>query len=158
VQFVWRSLARLGVREEQLADATQDVFVVVHRRLADFEQRSSLKTWIFGIALRVASTVRRSHRRVVEPLSEDLVDQRAEAPFEAAVRSEAVGLLYRALGELTDDQRAMFILVELEQMSVPEAAAAVNANLHTATSRLKTARRRFDEAVQRRRGQGESHE
>ena len=62
--FVWRSLGRLGVPPEGIEDAAQDVFLVVHRRLADFEGRSSLTTWLYGIALRVARDHRRRQRRI----------------------------------------------------------------------------------------------
>src|SRR5262245_65871367 len=58
-RFVWRSLRRLGVRESDVADAVQDVFVVVHRRLGDFEGRSKVTTWLYGICYRVAKDRRR---------------------------------------------------------------------------------------------------
>ncbi len=61
--FVWRNLRRLGVRESHLDDASQEVWVVVHRRLPSFEGRSSLRTWLVGIAVRVASDHRRWRRR-----------------------------------------------------------------------------------------------
>lgn len=154
--FVWRSLRRMGVPEAHLGDATQDVFVVVHRGLAAFEGRSSLDTWLFGIVLRVASQWRRSaKRRPTEPLSETLTDERAGTPFELTARSEATSTLHRLLDELTPEQRAVFVLVELEQMSVPEAAEAVGANLHTVTSRLKTARRKFEAGLRRHRARTE---
>src|SRR5262245_17651468 len=57
--FVWRLLRRLGVREADVADMCQEVFVVVHRRLVDFDSSSSLRTWIYGICLRTASQYRR---------------------------------------------------------------------------------------------------
>jgi RNA polymerase sigma-70 factor (ECF subfamily) len=151
-RFVWRSLARLGVPEEQIADGLQDVFVVVHRRLSSFEGRSSIRTWLFGITLRVASDLaRRARRHPSEPLVESLADTRGEAPFDSAARSEAVSTLHRILDELSPEQRATFILIELEQMSVPEAAVALEANIHTVTSRLKVARQRFEAALRRHR-------
>src|SRR5882672_3249734 len=61
--FVWRNLRRLGIGEEAADDALQDVFLVVHRRLPEFESRSSIKTWLFGIVLRVAQTHLRTVRR-----------------------------------------------------------------------------------------------
>jgi RNA polymerase sigma-70 factor, ECF subfamily len=148
--FAWRSLRRLGVAREHVADATQDVFVVVLRKLDAFEQRSSLKTWLFGIALRVARDyTRRARRRPSEPLPPGLASDSPEQPFEQVAQSEAVALLYRLLEELSEDQRAVFVLVELEQFTVKEAAAAVQANLHTVTSRLKTARQKFEAALRR---------
>jgi RNA polymerase sigma-70 factor (ECF subfamily) len=148
-EFVWRSLRRLGVVEAHLADATQDVFVVVHRGLERFEARSELRTWLFGIVLRVASEWRKkTRRRATEPLP-DAIEAPERTPFEQAVRSEATELLHRLLDRLSSDQRAVFVLVEMEGFSLPEAAAALGANLHTATSRLKTARRKFEADVRR---------
>lgn len=153
--FVWRSLARLGVPESQLSDATQEVFIVVHRRLGEFERRSSLKTWLFGIALRVASQIRRdTKRRPSEPLASDVPDS-LHSPHDDAERAEATRTLYRLLDELSPDQRALFVLVELEQMTLPDAAEAVSANLHTAASRLKVARRKFESALKRHRARDE---
>jgi RNA polymerase sigma-70 factor (ECF subfamily) len=148
--FVWRSLRRMGVPEAHLGDATQDVFVVVYRGLPAFEGRSSLGTWLFGIVLRVASQWRRSvRRRSTEPLTETLADEQASTPFEHAARSEATATLYALLDQLSPEQRAAFVLVELEQLSVPEAAEAVGANVHTLTSRLKAARRKFEAGLRR---------
>jgi len=61
--FVWRNLRRLGIPENMVEDVLQDVFMVVHRRLPEFAGRSSLKTWLFGIVLRVVKTHRRSQKR-----------------------------------------------------------------------------------------------
>src|SRR5262249_6012708 len=76
---VRRNLRRLGVEEASLDDALQDVFVVVHRRLGDFENRSTLKTWIIGIAVRVAADYRRRKRGPrMKPLSEAIADRRPD--------------------------------------------------------------------------------
>jgi RNA polymerase sigma-70 factor (ECF subfamily) len=148
--FVWRSLRRLGIRAGLLEDALQDVFLVVHRRLADFEQRSSLKTWLFGICLRVASDYARrsrSHPATSELL--EVVDADSPDPLEQAARSEAVEFLDAQLWALDPDKRAVFILGELEGMSCPEIAEAVGANVNTVMSRLKAARAQFEAAVRR---------
>lgn len=150
--FVWRSLRRLGVRPGQLDDALQDVFLVVHRRLGDFEQRSTIKTWLFGICLRVAGDYARRARTHGRPseLDDSLPDPRAPDPLEAAARGEAVQFLDQQLAELDADKRAVFILAELEGMSCPEIAQAVGANVNTVMSRLKAARAKFEAAVRRR--------
>lgn len=150
--FVWRSLARLGVPDSALPDALQEVFLVAYKRLGDFEGRSQVKTWLFGIAMRVASHAgRQARRRPTEPLPDGLVADPSEAPFEQAARSEAVRTLYALLDTLSPVQRAVFVLVELEQMSVPEAAEAVGGNLNTVTSRLRAARQNFQAALRRHR-------
>jgi RNA polymerase sigma-70 factor (ECF subfamily) len=157
--FVWRNLRRLGISEEATDDALQDVFLVVHRRLSDFESRSSVKTWLFGIVLRVAQTHLRTTRRRrvhVDELAapseiESVATSDGEGPAEVIARREASLLLHRLLDQLDDEKRAILILVELEQMSVPDAAEAMNMNLNTAYSRLRAARLAFQDAVTRHR-------
>jgi RNA polymerase sigma-70 factor (ECF subfamily) len=154
---VWRSLSRLGVDHSAVEDAAQDVFVVAHRRLAAFEGRSSVKTWLFGIALRVARDYRRGIRRkrnhgLVPEGEADVgavADADAPSPLESATRVEAVERLRAILAELDEDHRAVFVLAELEQMSAPEIAEAVGANLNTVYTRLRAARRTFNESVAR---------
>ena len=151
--FVWRTVRRLGVADASVDDAVQDVFVVVHRRLGDFEGRSSVKTWLFGISMRVAKDYRRSasRRRPTEPLRESLVDAPCGCPMENAAQNEAVQLLHELLDTLDDDKRAVFVMAELEQMSVPEIADALEVNLNTVYSRLRAARAAFEKAVSRQR-------
>jgi RNA polymerase sigma-70 factor (ECF subfamily) len=147
---VWRTLRRLGVEQAQLDDALQDVFVVVHRRLSEFDGRS-LRGWLYAIAVRVASDHRRAaaHRRTV-PLPETLVDQ-APDPARASELTDAVRLLHELLGELDEPKRIVFVLGELEELSVPEIAEALGENQNTVASRLRAARARFDAAFRRRR-------
>jgi RNA polymerase sigma-70 factor (ECF subfamily) len=149
--FVWRSLQRLGTGPSSLDDALQDVFIVVHRRLGDFEGRSTLKTWLFGICMRVAGDYARRGKqlRLAPEGDADVVDLGAGDPLEQAARSEAVEFLYAQLAELDEDKRAVFILAELEDMSCAEIAVAVGANVNTVTSRLKAARAAFEAAVRR---------
>jgi RNA polymerase sigma-70 factor (ECF subfamily) len=149
--FVWRSVRRLGVPERQIDDAVQDVFLVVHRRLSDFEGRSSIRTWLFGIALRVARDHRRSlsRRGNLEQLDEQQIDGGAASPDERTARSQALLLLERFLARLDEDKRAVFILAELEEMTAPEIGEALGVNVNTVYSRLRAARKAFDEAVKR---------
>src|SRR5690606_33819611 len=76
--FVWRSLLRLGVSQANIDDAAQDAFLVVHRRLADFEGRASVKTWLFSVAQRVALNYRRRERKALSqtPVPLSLLDGR----------------------------------------------------------------------------------
>lgn len=149
--FVWRSARRLGVEEGSVDDVVQEVFLVIHRRLGEFEKQSSLRTWIFAITLRTVSEHRRSLRRKSPPSSADpeaLADQRA-GPHEAAARAQAAALLQRFLDSLDDDKRAVFILGDLEGMTAPEIAEATAANINTVYARLRAARIAFEEAVRR---------
>ena len=149
--FVWRSARRLGVPQRYLDDAVQDVFIVVHRRLADFEGRSSIKSWLFAIARRVAHDHRRrvSRKEQNEPLDDAMPDPHTATPLEQAARAEASQILQQFLANLDDDKRDAFVLAELEQMTVPEIAAATSANVNTVYSRLRAARQAFDQVVAR---------
>ena len=149
--FVWRSLARLGVPAAALDDATQDVFIVALRRAADFGQRSSYRTWLFGIAANVAREQRRSAQRTQqhEPIDEALRSV-APSPFEQASDAQALRFIEHFLATLDDPQREVFILSELEQMPSPEIAEAVGAKLNTVYSRLRLAREAFARMVAQR--------
>lgn len=146
--FVWLSLRRLGVAPAQLDDAAQDVFVVVHRRLPEFEFRSELKTWLFAIALRTA----RSYRRQARPVAADGLEQLAGAgpsPHEALAQQEALRVMDAILAGMDEERRVLFIMVELEQMAVPDAAQVLGLKLNTAYSRLRLAREEFNAQVKR---------
>ena len=151
--FVWRTVRRLGVADRALDDAVQDVFLVVHRRLPEFEGRSSLKSWIFGITRRVAKDYRRrsSRKDRGDELPDGLPDPNSPSPLDTAARAQAVRVLYQLLESLDDDKREVFVLAELEQMTAPEIAVAISVNLNTVYSRLRAARRAFDKAVARHR-------
>jgi RNA polymerase sigma-70 factor (ECF subfamily) len=164
VAFVWRSVRRLGVDASAVDDVVQDVFLVVHRKLAEFEGTAALRTWLFGIVLKVVRQRRRAVRRKPANFGEassdafDPAEVPAPAdrgPYEQVAEREAMGVLYALLDQLDDDQREVFVLVELERMSVPEIAQALELNLSTVYSRLRLARRDFERAVARHRAQNE---
>lgn len=146
--FVWRSLLRLGVSQANVDDAVQDVFLVVHRRLSAFEGRSSLKTWIFCVAQRVAMNYRRRERRAeaLTPVPATLLDARS-GPEQRAETARAAAFLNSFLAGLDDGKRAVFILMELEQLTAPETAAALAVNVNTVYSRLRAVRVAFREAA-----------
>ena len=127
--FAWRNLARLGVPEVLLEDATQDVFLTLHRRFSTYDSsRSSIETWLFGIVLRVARGHRRTLRRRLLRLvpwfetASEVVAAPADDPLESTAKRQAARVLQRLLDSLDESKRAILILVDLEQLSVPEAA------------------------------------
>ena len=157
--FVWRNLRRLGVPPDRIDDAFQDVFVVVHRKLPEFEGRSSLTTWLFGIVARVSKDYRRSRRRK-GALSADaagsvdadtIAASPTASPAQRAEITERVTLLHEILDELDEAKRSLLILAELEQMTAPEMAEATGIPLNTVYSRLRAARRAFNQALARHR-------
>lgn len=147
-RFVWRSLARLGVADPALSDATHDVFMVVARRLPEFEARASIKTWLFAICLRIARSKRRDYAREQkrrEQYGRTRVDTQA-APQE---RADAARTLRDLLQQLGEDKRAVFIMAELEEMTAPEIASVLGIKPATVYSRLRLARAELERAVQR---------
>jgi RNA polymerase sigma-70 factor (ECF subfamily) len=152
LSFVWNGVRRLGVPESAIEDVVQEVFLVVHRKLGEFEGRSSLKTWLFGIALRVVRHYRRSQRAKggVEPDDVDsLPDARASSPQQSAERGQMIDVLHRLLDDLDDDKREVLVLAELQQMTAPEIAEVTGANLNTVYWRLRVARQEFERGVTR---------
>jgi RNA polymerase sigma-70 factor, ECF subfamily len=139
--YVWRTLRRLGVRDADVDDMCQEVFVVVHRRLSDFSGTSSVRTWVYGIALRVASQHRRGTRNRREDLTGNLPEPSLPPAQEDAVhRDELLGRLARALDRLDEHRRTVFVLYELEEMTMKEVAEVLGCPLQTAYSRLHAAR------------------
>jgi RNA polymerase sigma-70 factor (ECF subfamily) len=140
--FVWRTVRFLGAPTEATDDAVQDVFLVAHRRLEDFEARATPRTWLFAIALRVVKDHRRSRRRRLRLLDQARSIERSfsATPFDRRVSAEMLQRLTAALDQLREDQRMVFVLAELEEMSAPEIAASLHMNLNTVYSRLRVAR------------------
>ena len=149
-EFVWRSLRRLGVRAADLDDAAQEVFVVAARKLADIEAGRE-RAFLFGIAVRVASTRRRTARRRPEDGDALLAETFSEepGPDELSELSRARPVLQQILDSMTDDCRAVFILAELEELSTREIAESLGIPQGTASSRLRSARETFHGAVRR---------
>jgi len=154
-EFVYRGARRLGVHPRSLDDAAQDVFLVVHRKLGDFEGRSSIKTWLYGITRRVAKDYRRRAGRKEKglvstdgPIGNQLTSSQ-NSPDENAARRQAAATLEAILANLDDARREVFVLAEMEQMTAPEIAEALSLNLNTTYSRLRTARAEFEKAVAR---------
>ncbi|HEX2677902.1 MAG TPA: RNA polymerase sigma factor [Polyangiales bacterium] len=153
--FVWRSLRRLGVAPGLVDDATQDAFIVVHRRLGDLRSDASAKAWLFGIALRVAHDYRRTARRKPAMSADtDTMVSSERSPFESTATAQAGRILERFLSTLDEDRRSVFVLAELEQLSAPEISEALGAGVNTVYSRLRAARERFVEFLER---EGGSH-
>ena len=146
VALVWRTLFRLGVARADLPDAAQEVFLVAFRKLPEFEGRSKPGTWLVGISYRVASDRRRlAHvRREVGDAPALLArgDERPR-PDEVAEQHERIEVLDEILARLRPDQREVFVMFELEELSGKEIAAIVGAPLKTVFSRLRLAREAF---------------
>ncbi len=147
VAYVWRVLRTFGVSEAQIEDAVQDAFVVVHRRLPEWEGRAQITTWLFAIARRVASAYRRKGVGAQRTETLDHDPEGTTDTFAAMSRAQAAATVVSILETMDDDKRMVFALVELEQLAVPDVARMLDINLNTAYSRLRLARVAFEAAV-----------
>jgi RNA polymerase sigma-70 factor (ECF subfamily) len=153
--YVWRALRHLGVPESEADDLCQEVFVVVHRRLDSFEGRSSLRTWLYGICLRVASDYRRRARvRYERPAADPARDIAEPVGFAPDERAQARTELLALLEGLDDDKRDVLVLYEIEGVAMIEVAEIVGCPLQTAYSRLHAARAKLVELAKARDTEG----
>ena len=143
VHFVWRTLAGHGVSPADVEDATQEVFLVAHRRMDDWDrQRVSARTWLYAIAIRIAANHRRSRRHhgtsaEASPPEPAFVPD----PVASVDRQRLLAHVGRVLAAMDADRREVFVLFELENFSMKEVAEAVGCPLQTAYARLYAARR-----------------
>ena len=146
--FVWRSLRSMGVPEAVVEDATHEVFVVLHRRLDDWDRHSKITTWLYGIARGVARNARRQQRRsdrklhAVQTRSAEQSGSFAR-PDRHSDRAEAAALLARFLEQLDGPKRAVFELCAIEGLSAAEAGRCLRENPNTISTRLRRARQLF---------------
>lgn len=154
--FVFRNLRRLGVADADVEDRLQEVFVVAHRRWAEFiDLGHGPRAWLFQIALRVASDARRHRRRhPVDPDGGAALEREAIDPPQAALlaQRQALDLLDRALERIEMGRRAVLVLHEIEQMTAPEIARTLEIPLNTVYSRLRVARQELETELRRARG------
>ena len=138
--FVYRSLIRLGVPQSHGEDAMQEVFIVANRHLPSFEG-TFYKAWLFRLADSVARNVRRSTRRTQSPPIElGMLVEHGASPFDEAALAQQRRLLHLLLERLTQGQREVFVLSELEELPHLEIAAALGVHVNTVANRLNAAR------------------
>jgi RNA polymerase sigma-70 factor (ECF subfamily) len=147
---IWRFLLHLGVRKSDVPDVTHNVFVIAYRKLPEFEHRSSIRTWLCSIALRVARGFNRSAPVRLEVSAGDLSlgdTASTEGSVETWRQDGQLELAQRLLDALPSEQREVFVLHELEQMTGTEIAALMGTSLGTVRSRLRRAREAFRTAI-----------
>lgn len=142
--FVWHTARRFGVEEAQLDDAVQDTFVTAYRRI-DGLRETAPRPWLYAIARRIASNYRRSgHRRVRR---HEALRQQADAGDRATLQLEALHTLEVFSSELSDVERELFVLSELEGMSGGEIANTLSMPASTVYDRVRALRVRFQRHV-----------
>lgn len=149
--FVWSSLQRLGVRTPDLEDVLQEVFVVVHQRMHTFDGSSKATTWLFGIALRVASAYRRRgfRRRETSVAAPPEPDVASVSPEDDLAAAESRRRLEVLLDEMELEKRAVFVMFEIDELSCEEIGHLLGIPVGTVYSRLSAARKSFQKALVR---------
>ena len=144
--FVYRNARRLGVPPSAADDVVQEVFVVLHRRLAEYDGRATLQSWVYAILANTVRDYRRGFRRkqalllAVEQVEQLGPESSSASPEQRAQLKQDLTLLMQLLDELPEAQRELIVLADLEQMSVPEICECVGGNSNTVYSRLRVAR------------------
>ncbi|HEY0138275.1 MAG TPA: RNA polymerase sigma factor [Nannocystis sp.] len=146
-RYVYALVGRLGVPSAGVEDVAQEVFLVLHRRRAEFRGDSSVRTWLHGITVHVA----RRHRDAIRRRSErtaGLDEPPPPIPPDVELdHKQALRALDRLLDTLADEQREVFVLAEVAGCSAPEIAEALGLNINTVYSRLRLARGRLQGAL-----------
>lgn len=156
VDYVWSVVCRMGVPQADAEDVVQEVFVTVYRRLDEFERRARLKTWVFTIAMHLVQHYFRTHARKPGDRAsakgteiQGLVDDQENGPANEIERKERYDALDWVLDQLDEAKRMVFVLAELEQLTLVEIGEIVGANPNTVATRLRAARQAFEKALAR---------
>lgn len=155
--FVWRVARRLGVSDAALDDVVQEVFMVIHRRRHELDMTGSIPALLYGVTRRVASRARDVAKQREDRLTliEPPTAAASDDPESRASLEERAAVVRDALEAMDEDKRVMFLLTEVEGMSIVEAAAVVDANVNTAHSRARAARELVQKAIARHRARDE---
>jgi RNA polymerase sigma-70 factor (ECF subfamily) len=149
--FVWRVLTCLGVPQHRIEDAVQEVFLIVLDRLSTYEERSMLSTWLYGICRNVAHSERRRSRTAIEISMAELPESVVQPAQEGELWiKQAHARLIHALCLLDEDQRQVFVLFEIEELSMEDIAISMGVPVRTCYSRLTAARQKVHAELRRR--------
>lgn len=148
-RFVEHTLARLGVDPTDREDLRQEVFIVVIKRLADYEARGRHRAWLFGICLRVVAGYRRRgyrrHERVASFATPCQTPAPGDDPEQAAVERSRRRELDGILARMDPERRAVLVMFELDELDCAQIARSAAIPVGTVYSRLHAARRQFKE-------------
>jgi RNA polymerase sigma-70 factor, ECF subfamily len=148
--YVCRSLRRLGVREADMKDVAQEIFLAVHRHLDEYDPSRPVRPWLFSFALRFAANYRRLARNTSHVTDEALHHEASREPD-----LEARDLVLRALEGIDFDLRVAFVMHDLEGFGAPEIAEQTGCKLNTVYSRIRLAREDFKSAIERLQARGD---
>lgn len=146
LDYLMRTLQRLGVASEDLEDLAHEVFLVLRGTWQNYDPERALRPYLFGIAFRVASSHRRRHWREVSFANVDGQDL-APVPERAVEASQARALVLAALQRIPLQRRVVLVMHELDEIPMREVASTLGIPLFTAYSRLRKARRELEASL-----------
>ena len=148
--YILRTLRFLGIRDADVEDVAHDVFLTVYRHLSGYDATRPLRPWLFAFAYRAARDFRAlaRHRQKFLDTPENVADE-SPLPDALVMRAELRGLALMALDALDDDERAVFVAHDLDDLAAPEIATTLDVPLNTVYSRLRRARSKFEVAARR---------
>jgi len=148
LNYVFRTLRRLGTAPAEVEDLVQEVFLALHRSWGDYDPDRPLRPYLFGIAFRIASAHRRKHgREVAFGIVE--IDDPGPGPDDALQIKQARATVLAALERIPLPRRAVLVMHDLDDVPVSEVASVLSIPLFTAYSRLRKARKELEAAVRR---------
>jgi RNA polymerase sigma-70 factor, ECF subfamily len=150
-RFVCVSLRRLGVRDGDVEDVAQEVFVLVHKKLDSYDPTRSLELWLFGFCLRTASTYRRlaRHSRLVHQDTDAEIAHADLLPDDQIAAEQNRRMVLAALDSIDIDRRDVFVMHDLNEFPASQIAEMLSLPVNTVYSRLRLAREEFRKAVLR---------
>ncbi len=153
--YVGRTLRCLGVRDGELPDVVQEVFLLAHDRRAELSDPAKIRAWLYAICVRKALSARRDGaRRQLREVARSAEPANERTPHDELEKTRRLTQALSILGELDDDKRAVFVLSAVEQLPMAEVAVIVGCPLQTAYSRLQAARREIATTLRRLRARG----
>lgn len=155
-RFVCVTLRRLGVRDGDVEDVAQELFVLVHKKLDSYDCARPVQLWLFGFCLRAASTYRRlaRHRRLLHQDSDTDIAHTDPLPDDRIAAEQNRRLVLAALDDLDVDRRTVFVMHDLNEFSASQIAEMLSVPVNTVYSRLRLAREDFRKAIHRIRARG----
>lgn len=148
LDYVFRTLRRLGTAPAEVEDLVQEVFLALRRSWGDYDPDRPLRPYLFGIAFRIASAHRRKHSREVA-LGIVEIDDPGPGPDDALQIKQARATVLAALEHIPLPRRAVLVMHDLDDVPVSEVAAVLSIPLFTVYSRLRKARKELETAIRR---------
>ena len=148
LDYIHRTLRRLGTSPSEVDDLAQELFLVLRGCWADYDESRPLRPYLFGIAFRIAAAQHRKRRREVAFAVVE-IDDDGPAPDDALQTKQVRALVLAALERIPLPRRAVLVMHDIDGVAVESVAAVLKIPKFTVYSRLRKARRELEAAVRR---------